>query len=338
MRKLLWRITWTISFAFLSGTSELSAQTSIGMIERLDSQFDQLVAETAKIEVLAHGFDWTEGPVWSPVGQYLLFSDIPRNSIFRWKKGEGVSLYMKPAGYTGEVPWGAEPGTNGLLRDKEGRLVMCEHGNRRITRLEREYDSIKTVLASQYEGKRFNSPNDGVFKSNGDLYFTDPPYGLPDRFTDKHRELDFCGVYRLDAKGKVTLLTKEMTAPNGIGFSPDERTLYVAQSDPKQAIWRAFEVKPDGTIGTSRVFHDATQGVGVRKGLPDGMAIDQQGNLFATGPGGVLVFSPKGKLLGRLDTREQTANCKFGEDGATLFIAADTYICRVRTLTKGIGF
>jgi gluconolactonase len=323
----------------VSAAATLFAQgQTIGRIERYDPGFDSLVPYNARIEVLAHGFDWTEGPVWVPQGQYLLFSDIPRNSIYQWSEDEGIRLFLKPAGYTGAGPWSDEPGTNGLLLDLQGRLVMCEHGDRRITRLDHEYDAIKTALATNYQGKRFNSPNDGVFKSNGDLYFTDPPYGLPDRFTDRHRELDFCGVYRLGTDGKVTLLTKEMTAPNGIGFAPDEKTLYVAQSDPKQAIWRAFSVEADGTLGKSRVFYDATQWVGRRKGLPDGMAVDVHGNLFATGPGGVLVFAPTGKLLGRIDTREQTANCKFGEQGSTLFIAADSYICRVRTTTRGLGF
>ncbi len=311
---------------------------TIGEIIRLDKALDKIVPQDAKIEVLAFGFDWAEGPVWVPRdGGYLLFSDIPRNSIYRWSQKQGVTLFMKPSGYTGSELWGPEPGTNGLTLDPDGRLVMCEHGDRRVSRLIREKDAIKTTLVSHYQGKRLNSPNDLVFKSNGDLYFTDPPYGLPQRFEDPHRELDFCGVYRLAKDGKLTLLTDEMTRPNGIGFSPDEKTLYVAQSDPTAAIWRAFEVKRDGTLGKNRVFFDATEWVGQpdKKGLPDGLTVDKQGNLFATGPGGVHIFSPAGKRLGTLATGEATANCTFGGDGSVLYITADMYICRVKLLTQG---
>lgn len=196
----------------------------------------------------------------------------------------------------------------------------------------------KRTLVDNYEGKRLNSPNDGCFKSNGDLYFTDPIYGLPNRWDDPRRELDFCGVYRLSKAGKLTLLTKEMTRPNGISFSPDEKTLYVAQSDPKAALWKAFPVKPDGTLGKSRILHDATSSVGKLPGLPDGLKVDKDGNLFATGPGGVYVFNPEGELLGRLDTGERTANVGWGNDGSVLYICADSYLCRIQTKTKGAGW
>jgi gluconolactonase len=229
-----------------------------------------------------------------------------------------------------------EPGSNGLLLDPQGRLVSCEHGDRRISVLTE--NGGKRTLVDNYQGKRLNSPNDAVYKSNGDLYFTDPPYGLPNRWDDPRRELEFCGVYRLAKDGRLTLLTTEMTRPNGIGFSPDERTLYIAQSDPKAAIWRAFPVKEDGTLGKSCFLYDATHWVGQRPGLPDGMAVDKQGHIWATGPGGVLVFTPDGKLLGRLNTHQRTANCAFGEDGKTLFITADSYLCRVRTLATGVNY
>ena len=310
---------------------------TIGFIERLDPAFDSLVPAGTKIEVLASGFEWSEGPVWVPRGSFLLFSDIPRNQIVKWKEGEGISVFMQPSGYTGKPRFsGSEPGTNGLTLDREGRLVMCCHGDRAIKRVEK--DGSITVLVDRYQGKRLNSPNDLVYHSNGDLYFTDPPYGLPKQFDDPARELDFCGVYRLRPDGQLTLLTREMTRPNGIAFSPDEKTLYVAQSDPKAAIWKAFPVKEDGTLGQSRVVYDATKWVGKRPGLPDGMAVDTEGNLWATAPGGVLVMRPDGKLLGRISTGERTANCTFGEDGRTLFITADMYLCRVRTKALGLPF
>jgi gluconolactonase len=309
---------------------------ALGEVIRADSRIDRLIPAGARLEVLASGFDWSEGPVWIPDGQYLLFSDIPRNSVMKWKEGEGASLFLKPAGYTGATDYGREPGSNGLLLDSQGRLVSCEHGDRRVSVMTK--NGGKRTLVDNYQDKRLNSPNDGVYKSNGDLYFTDPPYGLPKRWDDPRRELDFCGVYRLSRSGELTLLTKEMTRPNGIAFSPDEKTLYVAQSDPKAAIWKAFSVKPDGTLGNGRVFFDATDKVGKLPGLPDGLKVDRDGNLFATGPGGVYVFAPDGTMLGRISTGERTANCAWGDDGSTLYITADMYLCRIKTSTKGLGW
>jgi gluconolactonase len=309
---------------------------TIGKINRLDPRVDRLVPKDAAIEVVAGGFDWSEGPVWVREGGYLLFSDIPRNSVMKWKEGEGASLFLKPSGYTGVVAYGPEPGCNGLVLDPQGRLVSCEHGDRRVSRLEK--DGGKRTLADNYQGKRLNSPNDAVFDSHGNLYFTDPPYGLPKQFDDPRRELDFCGVYRLSAAGALTLLTDQMTRPNGIGLSPDEKTLYVANSDPEKAIWMAFDPQSDGTIANGRVFYDASAWAGKKKGLPDVMTLDKDGNLFATGPGGVRLFAPDGTLLGSIDTGEKTANCTFGDDGTVLYITADMYLCRVKTRTTGIGW
>ncbi len=324
----------------LSVTTSAPAQEktpTLGTIEREDPAFDTLVPRDARVERLAEGFDWSEGPVWDRKAGFLLFSDVPMNTVFKWEEGKGVSVFKKPSGYTGSVARGGEPGSNGLLMDSEGRLVLCQHGDRRVARL--ESDGSFTTIADKYEGKRFNSPNDGVYKSNGDLYFTDPPYGLLGLNKDPAKELDFNGVYRVSAKdGKVTLLTKEMTFPNGIAFSPDEKTLYVANSDPKMAIWKAFPVKQDGTLGEGRVFADVTSLGATRKGLPDGMKVDAHGNLFATGPGGVMVWSPQGKHLGTFNTGEATANCGWGGDGSTLYITADMYIGRVKLTTRGKGF
>jgi gluconolactonase len=308
---------------------------TLGTIERIDPRFDRLVPADARVERIAEGFDWSEGPVWDRKHDRLLFSDVPMNTVFQWQDGKSVSVFLKPSGYTGSTSRGGEPGSNGLVMDSQGRLVLCQHGDRRVARLD---DGKFTTLADRYMGKRFNSPNDGVFKSNGDLYFTDPPYGLIELTRDK--ELDFNGVYRISAAdGTVTLLTKEMTFPNGIALSPDEKTLYVANSDPAKAIWMAFPVKEDGTIGPGRVFADVTSSVSpARKGLPDGMKVDAAGNLFATGPGGVLVFAPDGTHLGTFATGEATANCGWGEDGSVLYITADMFIGRVRLTTKGKGF
>jgi gluconolactonase len=314
-----------------------SSYPSLGKVVREDPKLDELLPAGAGIEMVASGFDWAEGPVWDRRGGFLLFSDIPRNSIFKWTHQDGITLYVKPSGYTGVAPYGKEPGSNGLLIDAQGRLVAMEHGDRRVSRMDR--DGGKVTLVDRYEGKRLNSPNDGAFRSNGDLYFTDPAYGLPQTFDDPRRELDFCGVYRYSpATGKVTLLTKELSRPNGIAFSPDEKTLYVANSDPQRAIWMAYPVLADGTLGTGRVFKDVTSMVGRFKGLPDGMKIDRNGNLWASGPGGIHIYTPEGTLLGRLETFEATANCNWGEDGSTLYICADMYICRIRTKVKGNGW
>ena len=309
---------------------------SLGRIIREDPRLDELIPPDAKLEVLASGFEWSEGPVWLPGEKALLFSDIPNNAVIIWREGIGAKVYLKPAGYTGVAEYGGEPGSNGLTLDPSGRLVSCEHGDRRISVLERE--GGKRTLVDSYMGKRLNSPNDATYKSNGDLYFTDPPYGLPKNWEDPRRELDWCGVYRLSADGKLTLLTKEMTRPNGIAFSPDEKTLYVAQSDPKRAIWMSFPVQADGTIGQGKVFADVTDMVGGHKGLPDGLKVDAKGNLFATGPGGVHIYAPDGKRLGRIETGEATANVAWGDDGSTLYITADMYLCRVRTKTRGARF
>lgn len=312
-----------------------SAQTpgSIGRIERLDPAIDAYLAEDAKVEVLASGFTWCEGPVW--VGDsgrgHLLFSDIPRNTIFRWSPSDGVSEFMRPSGYTGVGFYGLEPGSNGLALDAQGRLLACEHGDRRISLLTQ--GGGKRTLADAYDGRRLNSPNDLVVHSSGSIYFTDPPYGLPERAEDARRELDFCGVYRLDADGTVTLLTKQLARPNGIGLSPDEKTLYVAQSDPQKAIWMAFPVTEEQLLGEGRIIHDATDQVGKLPGLPDGLCVAQDGTLWASGPGGIYVFQPDGKLIGRLLTGKRTSNCTLGGPGAdkkTLYITVDDFLCRVR--------
>ncbi|TWU48380.1 Gluconolactonase precursor [Rubripirellula reticaptiva] len=320
-----------VSLASLS-SSLLVAQTpeTLGRIERLDPALDSLVAATAKIEVLASGFTWTEGPVWVPdeQGGYLLFSDIPRNSIFRWSEAGGISLFMQPSGYTGATYYGLEPGSNGLALDAQDRLTACEHGDRRISVLTR--GGGKQTLADNYQGRRLNSPNDLVFDSAGSIYFTDPPYGLPERAADPRRELDFCGVYRLDANGQLTLLTKQLTRPNGIGLSPDEKTLIVAQSDSDKPIWMSFPINEDKTLGEGVVIADATEAKKEFAGAPDGLAIHRSGIIFASAPGGIHVMKPDGSLIGRLITGERTSNCTFDKDQKTLYITADSYVCRVK--------
>lgn len=309
----------------------------MGKIERLDPALDQLLPPNTVIEKLAGGFEWSEGPVWVKRGGYLLFSDVPQNVVFRWDPGLGTTEFLHPSGYTGKTRRGGEPGSNGLTLDSKGRLVLAQHGDRQIGRLEKN-GKVK-ALAQYYKYRRFNSPNDLVYHSNGDLYFTDPPYGLEKNNADPKKELNINGVYRLTPKGDVQLIISDLSFPNGIALSPDESILYVAISDPKRPVIMAYAMDPKGGVWNDRVFFDATSLMEGRKGLPDGLKVDIHGNLWATGPGGVLVISSEGKHLGTINTGEATANCAFGgKDGSMLYITADMYLCRVQTLSKGIGF
>jgi len=324
-----------------SARAENNPPQTVGSVERLDPALDRLVPQDAKMEIIGEGFKWCEGPVWIRDSEFLLFSDIPNNAIMRWNQKTGCTLYLKPAGYTGKSPRGGESGSNGLAIDRNGRLILCQHGDRRIARLDHVSDhpqpNFKTI-AGKYDGKRFNSPNDAVVHSSGAIYFTDPPYGLEKNMDDPAKELSFQGVYRIAPDGDVTLLTKELERPNGIVLSPDEKTLYVANSHGPRPIIMAYSVKDNGTLGGGRVFFDASLLTAVLEGACDGMTVDEHGNLFATGPGGVLIFTPEGKHLGTLKTGKRTSNCTFGEDGSTLFITADDSLLRVRLKTKGHGF
>jgi gluconolactonase len=314
-----------------SSTLAVAQQTaSIGSIERLDPAIDALITRDARIEVLADGFDWSEGPVWRRDGGYLLFSDVPKNTIYKWKPGEGISVFLRPSGYIGSNPPGRELGSNGLTLDARGALVMADHGNRQVARLD-ETRFTKVTLADRFEGKRLNSPNDLVFRSNGDLYFTDPPFGLAKLNNDPAKELPHSGVYRVTPNGEVSLVTKELDYPNGIAFSPDEKTIYVSNADAKKPIWLAYDVQADGSLARGRVFFDATSFVrDGQPGVPDGMRVDRYGNVFATGPGGVYVLDKNGKHLGTIRTGQPTANCAFDSDGSTLYITANHQLLRVR--------
>lgn len=307
----------------------------MGMIVRHDDRINDIIPPDAAIELLASGFEWSEGPLWIQENGrgYLLFSDIPRNAVMKWEESAGITLFMKPSGYTGVTDYGREPGSNGLTLDLQGRIIFCEHGDRRISRLDK--NGGKKTLMDSYQGKRLNSPNDAAVKSNGDIYFTDPPYGLPQGYEDPRRELDFCGVFRLSTSGELALLTKEMIRPNGIAFSPDEKVLYVAQSDGRNPIIRAFRVKADGTLGIGRVLYDFTSLMGKYPGGPDGLKVDEHGNLFAAGPGGVHIITPEGDPLGRIHTGKRTSNCAWGNDGSVLYMTTDDCLTRVKTKTKG---
>ena len=327
--------------ATLEVRGEENSPRTVGSVERLDPALNKLVPPGAKMEVIGEGYAWCEGPVWVRDGDFLLFSDIPNNAIMRWEARSGSKLFLKPAGYTGKDPRGGESGSNGLTLDRKGRLILCQHGDRRVARLDSSLKDPQpkyVTLADRYEGKRLNSPNDAVIDSNGAIYFTDPPYGLMKGMDDPKKELPFQGVYRIAPDGKLTLLTKDMERPNGIALSPDEKTLYVANSHGERPVIMAYQVGENGKLRQSRVFFNAAQLTKSREGACDGMKVDTQGNVWATVPGGVAVFTPEGNQLGLLATGDRTANCAFGEDGSTLFIAANHRVLKIRTTATGIGF
>lgn len=306
----------------------------IGTIERLDPSLDDIIDENAVIEVIAEGHDWTEGPLWVPAHNMLLFSDIPPNKIYKWTEADGVEEYLTPSGYTDTAPFtGPEPGSNGLVLRNGNQLVLCQHGDRRISYMDAPLDQPApsfVAIASAYEGKKFNSPNDLIIDAAGNVWFTDPPYGLPKNVDDPGKEIAFQGVYLVTLQGDVTLLTDSLTRPNGIALTPDEKMLVVANSDPDKATWYAFDVTPEKSLTNARVFHDATDVAGTAPGLPDGLKFDAKGNLFATGPGGVWIFDITGKLIGKIKLDNPASNCAFSDDGKVLFITNDDRVLRVR--------
>jgi gluconolactonase len=301
-------------------------------VVRLSSALDRIVAPGSRIEKLAGGFQFTEGPVWHPDG-YLLFSDPNANTIYRWSPEGAVSVYRTKSGYTGaDIGRYHQPGSNGLTLDPDGLLTINEHGNRRVTRLERT--GKLTVLADRYQGNRLNSPNDLVYRSDGSLYFTDPPFGLPKVFDDPAKELPFSGVYRL-ADGELTLLTRDLSGPNGLAFSPDEKFLYVSNWDLERKVLMRYPVNPDGTLGRGTVFRDFT--AHREEVALDGVKVDVEGNVYVSAPGGVWILSPAGKPLGRIVPPEHDANFTFGDsDGRSLYLTASTGLYRLRLGIPGI--
>ena len=316
--------------------STVNPPRATGSVERLSSDLDNIIPADSKPEIIAEGFVWSEGPVWLPVQKKLLFSDIPRNSIFQWSEAEGLSLYIDSAGFPGPPRSdGAEIGSNGLVLDASGNLVLCQHGNRQIARMDAPLDHPRAkfiTLADKYDGKRLNSPNDLVYSSKGDLYFTDPPYGLPNQGAGPEKELSFQGVFKLSAAGELTVVDDKLSRPNGIGLSPDEKTLYVSNSDIANRVWMAYELNKDGFPVKSRVLFDASEYLKgkAKMGVPDGLTVNKQGIIFGAGPGGIYVITPEGKLAGIINTGYSTSNCTLNEDGSMLFITADMYLMRIR--------
>ncbi len=337
----------TIALVGISIALAGSGADTAGSIERLDPGLDAIVPAGAKLEKLGTCCKWTEGPVWIHAG-YVLFADIPGNRIMKWTPAGGILVFMHPTGFLGQEAYGGpESGSNGMTLDRRGRLTIAGHAQRDVYRLESLAKGAKiTMLAEKYQGKRLSSPNDLVYRSDGSLYFTDPPYGLPTQGDkDPLKELPFNGVYRIPKvlthppgtppdDARLELLIKDLTRPNGIAFSPDERYLYIAVSDPDHKVWMRYDVQKDGSVTNGKVFYDATSDKA--DGLPDGMKLDQKGNIYSAAPGGVYIISPEGKHLGTIKMPEKTANLNWGGgDARTLYITASTSLYRIRLEIPG---
>ena len=305
-------------------------QQAIGTLERLDPSVDALVGKNLKIEEISKGYAWTEGPVWIEEKQMLLFSDIPNNRVMKWTKEKGAELYLSPAGYTGTATRGGETGSNGLLLNHKNQLVLCQHGDRRIALMDASLDNPQAkfiTLAHTYQGKKLNSPNDAVFHKNGDLYFTDPPYGLEKNMNDPLKETPYQGVYRLSADGKLTLLLDSISRPNGIALTPDHKSLIIANSHGAKPYWYIYDIKQDGSLSNGRIFQISRSGP--TGGGGDGFKIDSKGNVFATGPGGIWIMNKTGKVIGKIKIDRTVSNCAFADNEKTLYVSADKTMLKI---------
>jgi len=316
-----------------NSATQQSKFKTMGTIERIDPALDNIISAGVKPEIIADGFDWSEGPLWVESHQMLLFSDVPKNTIYKWTEANGKEVYLTPSGFTGTESKSKEPGSNGLILDNGGNLVLCQHGDRRMARMDAGLDKPEAkyiTIADKFNGKRFNSPNDAVYNSAGDLFFTDPPYGLPTQDdSDLTKEIPFNGVYKVKKSGEVILQTDSITRPNGIALFPGEKRLLVASSDPARPNWYVFTVAGD-TLLDGKIFYSAAGQAEGLKGLPDGLKIDKNGNVFATGPGGIWIFNSEGKVLGKIKLDEATSNTALSPDQKTLYITNDMYVLRVR--------
>ncbi len=320
--------------AACTATKEQSGE-SLGSVERMDPSIDALINADAQIELLGEGYSWSEGPLWIESQKMLLFTDVPNNVIHKWTEKNGVEVFLTPSGYTGTTPTvSREPGANGLTLDRQGNLLVCQHGDRRVSRYDGTFDKPEpkfSTLADRFDGKRLSSPNDLVVRSNGDIFFTDPPYGLRKLDEDPDKEIPFNGVYKLSTDGKVTVLVDSLTKPNGIALAPDEKTLLVANSDPAKAIWYVFDITAGDSLANARIFYDATAMVNeTNPGVPDGFKIDKDGNVFASGPGGIWIFNSKGTVIGKVRLPDATANCALADDGKTLFMTSKNKLLRLK--------
>ncbi|TDH23495.1 SMP-30/gluconolactonase/LRE family protein [Segetibacter sp. 3557_3] len=308
------------------------AKGPIGAIEFVSNELSKVINKDAKVEVIAEGFQFTEGPLWLEKQQALLFSDVPGNTIYKWTEAKGKEVYLTPGGYTGTEARGGFMGPNALSLDGKGQLLICQHGDRRIAKMDAPLNAPKpnfVTVAGEYNGKKLNSPNDFILNAAGDMYFTDPSYGLERGGRDPKKEITYQGVYKMDKAGRTTLLVDSIEQPNGIGIFPDGKTLLVSNSDNRKKRWYAYDISGDGALKNARVFYDVSNEKGM--GGCDGFKIDKAGNVFASGPGGIWIFAKTGKLIGKINLNGTTAaNCALTPDGKTIFITATTYLLRIK--------
>lgn len=306
-----------------------------GTVEKYDDALDNIISTDTKAEIIVEGLDWCEGPLWIKKQKMLLFSDVPANTIYKWTEAKGKEVYLKPSGYTSSEPTTSrEPGSNGLTLDNDGRLVLSQHGDRRIAKMDAPLSkplSQFITVADKYQGKRFSSPNDCVYNNQGEVFFTDPPYGLPMQKKDAPpvKEISFNGVYKVKKNGEVVLLVDSISRPNGIAFLPGEKQVLISSSDPMKPIWYKYDVAGDALVNGT-IFYNATGHDRKWKGLPDGLKVSKKGIVFASGPGGVYIFDSTGKKLGLIRLEEASSNCALSDDEKTLYVTNDMYVLRIK--------
>jgi len=325
MKKLIY-----LALAVVIACAPPKEKKLMGTIERIDPALDNLMDASTQPEIIGEGFDWSEGPVWIEKEKMLLWSDVPKNIIYKWTEAKGQEKFLEPSGYTGSIQRGGEMGSNGLTLNNLGQLVLCQHGDRRVALLNSDFQNPAadfTTLAGLYDGKKFNSPNDVTFDKQGNFYFTDPPYGLPKQVEDSTKEIPFQGVYKVKPDGTVILLVDSLTRPNGVALSPDEKTMYIANSDGPIAKWYSFELQGD-SIASGKIFFSYKM-IESEKGGPDGLRVHSNGTIISSGPGGLWIFDSSAKVLGRVKLPEATANCELSADEKTLFITSDNFVLKM---------
>lgn len=331
IRKVL--LKYLVGLCLLQACKSTPSYPYEGALERTDAALDSIITPGARPELIAEGFDWSEGPLWLESRQLLIFSDVPRDTIFSWSEKEGVKVFLTPSGNTTGIKRGGEMGSNGLLLDKNGGLVLCQHGNRQLAVMDAPLDAPAPryqPLAASYSGRHFNSPNDAAMDAAGDFYFTDPPYGLEKGMEDSAKQLAWQGVYKVKKDGTVLLLIDSLTRPNGIILLPATNQLIVANSDPDKPYWYRYECLPNDSLRAAGLFYDARVAAAAAQGLPDGLKADSKGNVFASGPGGIWIFDKTGRVLGKIKLNGPASNCALSADERTLYITNDSKVLRLR--------
>ncbi len=319
-------------FLHVITTSHAQHAKPLITLQAIDPQFSNIVSKTAKAEIIATGFLWCEGPVWVESYKMLIFSDVKKNVIYKWTEEKGKEVYLKPSGYTGTIPRGGELGSNGLGLNAKGQLVICQDGDRVVSIMNAPLNKPVakfTKIATGYQGKKFDSPNDLAFSNNGDTYFTDPPYGLEKNVKDPLKEAKYQGVYKVSKDGKVTLLTDTITRPNGIGIFPGGKKILISNSDSTKACWYIYDLDKNGMFTHGRIFYSSQKAIKHNNGLPDGLKIDKQGNVFAAGPEGIWIFNQTGKLLGKILIDDLASNCSLSADEKTMYVTNNHRILKI---------